>query len=229
MLHLVLGNKNYSSWSLRPWLLLKQFGIEFTESQIPLFTRTSKTRLLEQSSAGKVPVLKDGNLTVWDSLAICEYIADLHPDAQCWPADTKTKALARSVSCEMHSSFMAIRNTLPMNCRKNIVYAPITAELQVDIERICQIWQECLSKSNGPFLFGEFSIADAMYAPIVLRFKSYNIKVGESESNYMRTILALKSLQEWISVGLDEKEVIIEAEVNCPQNKNVVTTERQSD
>jgi glutathione S-transferase len=209
-----MGNKNYSSWSLRPWLLLKQFGIEFTESKIPLFNKTSKLQLLAQSSSGKVPVLKDGDLTIWDSLAICEYIADLYPDTPCWPANKQNKALARSVSCEMHSSFMSIRNTLPMNCRKNIVYSPITVEVQGDIERICQIWKECLSKSNGPFLFGEFSIADAMYAPIVLRFKSYGIKVGEIESNYMSTILALESLQQWMSAALDEKEVIIAAEVN---------------
>jgi len=138
-LHLVTGNKNYSSWSLRPWLLLKQFGIEFTESKIPLFTKTSKTQLLQQSSSGKVPVLKNRDLTVWDSLAICEYIADLHPDKECWPTDPKIKASARSASCEMHSSFMSIRNILPMNCRKNIIYDTVTAELQGDIERISQI------------------------------------------------------------------------------------------
>lgn len=213
MLRLVIGNKNYSSWSLRPWLLLRQFGFEFTESKIPLYTSISKGQLLVQSSSGKVPVLKDGELTVWDSLAICEYIADLCPDIPCWPTDKQNRALARSVSSEMHSSFMAIRNNLPMNCRRNMVYTGIDGELQADIERICQIWQECLLQSNGPFLFGEFSIADAMYAPVVLRFQSYGIKVGQIQSSYMGTILALESLQEWINAALEEKEVIAEAEI----------------
>jgi glutathione S-transferase len=206
------GNKNYSSWSLRPWLLLKQFGIEFTETRIPLYAETSKKQLLAQSTSGKVPVLKDQYLTIWDSLAICEYIAELYPDKKCWPASFQDKALARAVSSEMHSSFLHIRNMLPMNCRKKIQYTPITPDLQADIDRICQIWQECLSHSGGPFLFGQFCIADAMYAPIVLRFKSYGIKVGELETRYMQTVLVLDSLQEWISAGIEEKEVTEDAE-----------------
>lgn len=212
MFNLIIGNKNYSSWSLRPWLLLKQLGIEFTETRIPLYAESSKKQLLEQSSSGKVPVLQHQDLTVWDSLAICEYIADLYSDKKCWPTSPQHKALARAVSSEMHSSFMTIRNTLPMNCRKKIVFSPIEPTLQADIERICEIWQECLSNSNGPFLFGQFSIADAMYAPIVLRFISYGIKVGEIETAYMQTILGLESLQEWIEAGIQEKEVIAEAE-----------------
>jgi glutathione S-transferase len=212
MLNLIIGNKNYSSWSLRPWLVLKQFGIEFTESRIPLYAQTSKKQLLEKSSSGKVPVLIDQDLTVWDSLAICEYIADLHPDKKCWPTDPKEKALARAVCAEMHSSFMTIRNALPMNCRKKIEFKSITSELQGEIDRICQIWQECLSSSKGPFLFGQFSIADAMYAPLVLRFNSYGINVCDVEAEYMQTILALDSLQEWIIAGIAEKEVITDAE-----------------
>lgn len=212
MLNLIIGNKNYSSWSLRPWLVLKQFSLDFTESKIPLYAETSKKQLLKESNSGKVPVLKDRELTIWDSLAICEYIADIHPDKTCWPEAVKDRALARAVSAEMHSSFMTIRNILPMNCRKNIEFKSITPELQSDIDRICQIWQECLSSSQGSFLFGQFSIADAMFAPIVLRFNSYGIIVGELETQYMQTILALDSIQEWIAAGIDEKEVIAVAD-----------------
>jgi glutathione S-transferase len=195
-------------------LLLKQLGIEFTETRIPLYAESSKKQLLEQSSSGKVPVLQDQDLTVWDSLAICEYIAELYPDKKCWPTDFRAKALARAVSCEMHSSFTCIRSTLPMNCRKNMLYTHISQELRADIQRICEIWRQCLSTSGGPYLFGQFSIADAMYAPIVLRFNSYGIKVGEVETQYLQTMLALDSLQSWVASGLNEKEVIEDAEIN---------------
>ena len=175
MNHLIIGNKNYSSWSLRPWLLLKEKGISFEETKIPLYIEGSKEQLLKYSPSGKVPALTHDGTTVWDSLAICEYISELYPEKGCWPEETEARALARSISNEMHSGFFAIRNTLHMNCRKKIIFAQITPELEADIKRICETWRFCRDKYSqaGEFLFGSFSIADAMYAPIVLRFNSY--------------------------------------------------------
>ena len=207
---LIIGNKNYSSWSLRPWLLLKQFKVDFDEIRIPLYLENSKAELLKHSPSGKVPALIDKELNIWDSLAICEYIADCFPEFHCWPKDLQDRALARSISHEMHSGFMAIRNTLPMNCRKSIQYNVELKELQQDIDRILEIWQNCRNKYafKGPYLFGEFSIADAMYAPIVLRFNSYGIKVDGIQKEYMQNILDLPSINEWISDGLIEVESI---------------------
>lgn len=215
MNQLIIGNKNYSSWSLRPWLLLKEMGIDFEEQLVYLYAQGSKEQLLKFSPSGKVPALINDSTTVWDSLAICEYIADSHPDKLCWPEDINDRAFARAISHEMHSSFFEIRNTLPMNCKKNMVYGPISPELQADIDRISEIWRLCRQKyaDKGPFLLGHFSIADAMFAPVVLRFNSYGIRVGGVEQDYMATVLALESLQEWITAGLGEEQVIAESEI----------------
>lgn len=211
---LIIGNKNYSSWSLRPWLLMKYYNIPFEEIKIPLYVETSKQQLLQYSAAGKVPVLQTGGQSIWDSLAICETIAEQHPDGLCWPQDAGKRAMARAVCSEMHAGFMALRNTLPMNCRKRMVFSDMSLELQADIERICSLWRECLANSAGPFLFGDFSIADAFYAPVVLRFNSYGIKVGDVEAEYIQTLLALESLQEWIAQGRAESETLPEAEID---------------
>lgn len=213
---LVIGNKNYSSWSLRAWLMLKEFGIAFTEKRIPLHTDGFKQNILEHSPSGLVPALCIEELVVWDSLAICEYVADLRPDLTCWPRDLHDRALARSVSHEMHSGFNHLRSSLPMNCRKALVVTGISAELQADIDRICSIWETCREQYSGagPFLFGHFTIADAMYAPVVLRFKSYGIAVGDIEREYMQSMLSLRSLQEWITGALAEKESLDLYEVN---------------
>ena len=215
MKKLVIGNKNYSSWSLRPWLLLKDKGIEFDEIMVHLYKDESKLELLKHSRSGKVPVLIDEGISIWDSLAICEYIADCYPEKNCWPKDIKLRAMARSISHEMHSGFFALRNTLHMNCRKNMVFSPITSELQADIDRICEIWTMCREEfsSQGDYLFGEFTIADAMYAPVVLRFKSYGIKVGKLEQKYMNTILKHPSIKSWIDDGVKETEIILASEV----------------
>ncbi|AOY90332.1 glutathione S-transferase [Marinobacter salinus] len=214
---LVIGNKNYSSWSLRPWLLLREFGIPFSEVKIPLYAEGSKETLLRYSPSGKVPAFCHENITVWDSLAICEFVADLYPEKNIWPPKLEDKALARSVSNEMHSGFFAIRNSLPMNCRKQMVFHPMTESLKSEIDRVCEIWRVCRSRHSekGPFLFGEFSIADAMYAPIVLRFNSYGITVGSTESEYMSTVLSLSSLKEWIAEGVAEKEFLADCEVDA--------------
>ncbi|MFT4930018.1 MAG: glutathione S-transferase [Phenylobacterium sp.] len=212
---LIIGNKNYSSWSLRPWLLLKQMQISFEEVRIPLYAPGSKDKLLEHSPTGKVPALNNGDTTVWDSLAICEYINDANPDKPCWPEDINDRAFARAISHEMHSGFFEIRNVLPMNCKKNMVFNRITPELQADIDRVCQIWQISRAKyaANGPFLLGQFSIADAMFAPVVLRFNSYGITVGATEQAYMDAILSLPTLQSWIAAGIAETEIIAMGEV----------------
>jgi glutathione S-transferase len=207
---LIIGNKNYSSWSLRAWLFLKEFGIDFIEERIALHTEGFKREILKHSPSGLVPALCTNDLVIWDSLAICEYIADLHPHLQCWPEDLKSRAMARSVSYEMHSGFTQIRALLPMNCRKKIVKEEIPAELQAEIARVCDIWRTCRQRStaDGPFLFGRFSIADAMYAPVVVRFNGYGIKVGELEQHYMQTILSLANLKAWFSDAGCEDEVL---------------------
>jgi len=210
MYTLVIGNKNYSSWSLRAWLLLTQFGITFDEVRIPLHTEEFKQKILQFSPTGLVPTLHSGDLKIWDSLAICEYIADSHPDLGCWPEDIEARALARSVSCEMHSGFFQVRNWLPMNCGRKKAVDTITPELKKDIDRICAIWRSCRQSyaDHGEFLFGKFSIADAMYAPVVLRFSSYLIEVGELESHYMQAMLSLQSFQNWIDAAVAEEEII---------------------
>lgn len=213
---LIIGNKNYSSWSLRPWLLLRELGIPFAEVKVPLSVEGSKEELLRYSPSGKVPAFYRDDLVVWDSLAICEFVAELYPEKHCWPSNAEQRALARSISHEMHSGFFSIRNTLPMNCGKSIVVADISESLQSEIDRVCEIWRQFRQKSAevGPFLFGKFSIADAMYAPVVLRFKGYGIDVGEVEKEYMESMLSLNSLQEWVAEGVAETELISQYEVS---------------
>lgn len=215
MNHLIIGNKNYSSWSLRPWILLREKNIPFKETKIPLYLEGSKKELLKYTPSGKVPSFIYDKLQVWDSLAICETIAELYPEKNCWPNDLESRAMARSISNEMHSGFSAIRNTLPMNCRKSMVFEPISAELQMEIDRILEIWRSCrtTNSTEGSFLFGSFTIADAMFIPIVLRFNSYGIKVGKLEQSYMNSMLELSALKEWIAEGIQETEVIVAAEV----------------
>lgn len=210
MQKLIIGNKNYSSWSLRPWLLLKYFNIPFSEIRIPLYAENSKSAILEYSASGFVPALEVGELSIWDSMSIIEYTADEHPELPIWPQDKSARVLARNISNEMHSGFFAIRNTLPMNCRTNMVYGDITPELQKDIDRIKAIWTQCraLYESKGPFLFGEFTAADAMFAPVVLRFNSYGIAVGEVEAAYMDSVLSVPALQQWIKEGVAETETM---------------------
>lgn len=212
---LVIGNKNYSSWSLRPWILLKENNIPFEELRIPLHTETTKAEILKISSAGKVPAwIEDNGLVIWDSLAICEYIAERYPDKHCWPVDMKQRALARSVSNEMHSGFQTIRTTLFMNCRMRMVYKDFSSKLQMELDRVRQIWRDCRSRNpDGPFLFGGFTIADAMYAPMVVRFTAYGIDCGRIERDYIDTILALESMKQWMQQGAAEPEVISYYEV----------------
>src|SRR6202030_2914832 len=179
-LKLVIGNKNYSSWSMRPWLALRANNIDFEEVLIPLYTgEADKKRILDVSLAGKVPVLIDGDVTVWDSLAIIEYLAERFPEKRLWPQDRTQRAHARSVSAEMHSGFAALRNECGMNLHRPVGAIALSREAHADIARIQQIWTECRERYGklGPFLFGNFSGADAMFAPVVHRFRIYAIPV----------------------------------------------------
>jgi glutathione S-transferase len=205
---LTIGNKNYSSWSLRPWLLLKQAGIPFRERYIPIRSEQWFAQISRLSPSGKVPALTHGAVRVWDSLAICEYLAEQFPDKQLWPADVATRAAARSVSAEMHSGFQALRQNMFMNIRRSMPGRGRTPEALADIERITAIWNDCRARygAQGPFLFGRFSIADAMYAPIALRFQTYGVSVDGAAGDYARTLLAQPAMQEWAAAARAEKE-----------------------
>ena len=186
-LHLVIGNKTYSSWSFRPWLAMKVAGIAFEETLISLDAPDFKKRLLAISGAGKVPVLIDGETHVWESLAILEYLAEKFPAAGLWPREPAARANARAIASEMHAGFQALRQQLPMNIQRPIIPREIDAEAAADVARIEAIWSECRSRygKGGPFLYGAFGAADAMYAPVVSRFHTYAIKVSDTTRAYM--------------------------------------------
>ena len=209
-----LGNKNYSSWSLRPWLSLKQTGVAFDEEVIPLSEPTTRSTILRYSPSGKVPALKHNELTVWDGLAICEYLAETFSEAKLWPADKAARAVARSVCAEMHSSFAALREHLPMNMRSSFPNRGVTPEVQADINRITAIWRDCRKRfgEGGPFLFGSFTNADAMYAPVVSRFRTYKIELDEAAQEYTDAVWALPALQEWLTAAKNEPMIIESAE-----------------
>lgn len=206
---LVIGNKAYSSWSMRPWLLMKQKDIPFEEVRIPLFTEGAKQQLLHHSGAAKVPVLRHGSLTVWDSLAICEYLAERHPDRGLWPQDVAARAHARSTSAEMHSGFGDLRNHMPMNVRRRIAKSR-TPAVDADIARIQAIWKECRERfgQGGPYLYGQFCIADTMYAPVVTRFQTYGVETTGPAGDYARAILQTPALRAWIEAAHAETEVV---------------------
>jgi glutathione S-transferase len=214
MLKLVIGNKNYSSWSMRPWVLLKQAGIAFTEEKLLFdgFTESHqfKQKIRKISPAGRVPVLIDGDLVVWDTLAIAEYLAEKFPEKHLWPADAKVRARARSVCAEMHSGFSAVRGNFPMNIEAVLpeVGKKILAEkseVQADVDRIVQIWSELLAASGGPMLCGAFTIVDAYFAPVVMRFKTYGVPVPAHIADYMQRAVAQPGIAAWIADALAEK------------------------
>lgn len=210
-LKLVIGNKNYSSWSMRPWVALRAADIAFEEILIPLYTGPAdKEKILSYSHAGKVPVLVDGDVTVWDSLAIIEYAAERFPEARLWPEDRASRAYARSVSAEMHSGFAALRNECGMNLHRPVKPIALSDDARANIARIQQIWSECRKRYGkaGPFLFGAFTAADAMYAPVVHRFRSFAIEVTPEAAAYMETMTALPAFQQWTQAGLAETLVI---------------------
>jgi glutathione S-transferase len=201
-MRLVIGNKNYSSWSLRPWIAMKHFGIAFEEIRIPLDRPDTSQRIREHSPAGKVPCLVDEGLAIWDSLAILEYLAEKQP--QLWPADRAERARARSVAAEMHSGFAALRTAMPMNVRNRFPGKGRSPEVDAEIRRISEILDSALK----PFLFGSFCAADAMYAPIVLRFRTYEPPLGKASRAYMDAMLDLPAMREWIAAAEREGEAM---------------------
>jgi glutathione S-transferase len=210
-LKLVIGNKNYSSWSMRPWLALRANHIPFEEIFIPLYTgETDKQRILDFTQSGKVPALLDGDVTIWDSLAIIEYAAERFPQTRLWPDDRASRAYARSISAEMHSGFAALRNECGMNLHRPVGAITLSADARADIARIQQIWIECRERygKSGPFLFGTFGGGDAMFAPVVHRFRTYAIEVAPEARQYMDAIMSLPAFQEWTRAGLAETLVI---------------------
>jgi glutathione S-transferase len=199
---LVIGNKNDSSWSLRPWLALKVLGIDFVEKRIALDQPGTKDAILRHSPAGRVPILVDDETTVWDSLAILEYLAESHP--RLWPAERSARARARAVSAEMHAGFIKLRNHMPLNVRNAFPGKGRTPEVDAEIERIKAIWGE----AKGPYLFGDFCAADAMYAPVVLRFRTYAVELPSKARAYHEAMLALPALKEWIAAAEREAEAL---------------------
>jgi glutathione S-transferase len=210
-LKLVIGNKNYSSWSMRPWLALRANDIAFDEVFIPLYTGDAdKRRILDFTPSGKVPALIDGDITIWDSLAIIEYVAERFPQSRIWPEDRARRAHARSISAEMHSGFAALRNECGMNLHRPVRAVALSADARADVARVEQIWIECRERYGkfGPFLFGAFGGADAMFAPVVHRFRSFAIAVAPEAQAYMGTMMALPAFQQWTSAALAETLII---------------------
>lgn len=198
---LVIGNKNYSSWSLRPWLMLRQLGVPFDEEIIPLDQASTREAILARSPSGRVPALIDGALTVWDSLAIIEYLNERYPERGVWPAERVARAVARSVSAEMHSGFTSLRAEMPMSFRsEGLVVSPSPAA-EADIQRILELWSDARARFGGagPFLFGAFSAADAMFAPVVSRFRTYGVALSGACHGYAETIWQLVPMKEWLA------------------------------
>ncbi len=211
---LVIGNKNYSSWSLRPWLFLRHFEVPFAEVRIPLDEPETARRIREYSAAGKVPVLLHDGRTVWESLAILEY-SNEQWDLKGLPEAPEARAVCRSVCAEMHSGFSALRNALPMNCRRRVPDFALPEAVQQDVTRIQQVWQECRDAfgSAGPWLFGTFSMADAMFAPVASRFQTYGVALENEARRYVETVLGHPAMQEWEAAAQAESEVVEAEEV----------------
>lgn len=210
-LKLVIGNKNYSSWSMRPWLALRANDIPFEEVLISLYSgEADKQRILDFSRSGKVPILVDGNVTVWDSLAIIEHIAERFPEKRLWPEHPAHRARARSVSAEMHSGFAALRNECGMNLHRPVRAIELSADARANIARVEEIWRECRERhgQSGPFLFGAFGAADAMFAPVVHRFRTYAVAVTEETQRYMDAMISLPAFAEWTRAALAETIII---------------------
>jgi glutathione S-transferase len=211
MLKLVIGNKNYSSWSMRPWLVLRANNIAFEEVFIPLYTnKADKDRILNVSHSGKVPALIDGDVTVWDSLSIIEYLAEKFPEAGLWPDDRAARAHARSISAEMHSGFMPLRNECGMNLHRPIRAVALSDDARANVARVQEIWADCHARygKKGPFLFGAFCGADAMFAPVVHRFRTFAIPVAKDAQPYVDAMMSLPAFEEWTRDGLAETLVI---------------------
>jgi glutathione S-transferase len=205
-LHLIIGNKNYSSWSMRPWLAMTVGGLSFQETVILLDQPDTAQRIREHTRSGRVPVLHHGDITVWESLAIIEYVAETFPGAHIWPTSAKARAVARAVSNEMHAGFAALRRACPMNLRRPRKTIAMDEAAKADVNAIQTLWRTCRNDfgQDGPFLFGNFSGADAMFAPVVTRFDTYDIHVDDDTRNYMQAVMDLPAFQAWRKAGLEE-------------------------
>ena len=212
-LTLYVGNKNYSSWSMRPWMAMTAAGIDFEEVVIPFDFAAGNPDIRAVSPTGRVPLLRHGDLLVWESLAIIEYVAELFPDAWLWPADRQARARARSYSMEMLSGFRALRSACPMNIRRDKRALEVDADVRADVARIEQIWKEALTQSGGPFLFGAFSAVDAMYAPVVNRFDVYDLVADPEMLGYMQRMKAHPAYRKWEEAARAEPWVVPEDEV----------------
>ena len=217
-LTLIIGNKNYSSWSFRPWIAMKVAGIAFDEVVISLDAADFKTRVSKISGTGKVPALDDNGIHVWESLAILEYLAEKFPAAKLWPSDAAARAHARAISSEMHAGFIPLRRAAPMNMWRPVKRLELNADTAANVARIDAMWTDCRSRfgAGGPFLFGGFTAADAMYAPVVSRFHTYGIPVSDGTRGYMAAMMALPAWGEWLSAALKEPWVLAEDEIDWP-------------
>jgi glutathione S-transferase len=219
-MQLVIGNKNYSSWSFRPWIAMKALGIPFDEVLIPfgspLGNPDFKERLRAYTPAGMVPVLIDGDVHVWETLAILEYLAEKFPDKHLWPADMKKRAEARALASEMHAGFSALRGECPMNMRRPVRARTLSGAAQANVARIEVMWIEARARHGGLFLFGNFCAADAMYAPMVARLFTYGIKIEREALAYMEAMMALPAWGEWKAAALKEEWIVPEDEADWP-------------
>jgi glutathione S-transferase len=217
---LIIGNKNYSSWSMRPWIAMKVANIPFEETVISLNAPDFKQVVGSASGSGKVPVLIDSDIRVWESLAILEYLAEKFPPARLWPTNSAARAMARAISSEMHAGFVPLRRHMPMNMWRPVKKRALTPEVEANIKRIEAIWNDCRArfgaKTEGAFLFGQFGAADAMYAPVVARLHTYAVDVGEVSRGYMEAVMALPAWQEWHAAAITEPWVLAEDEVDWP-------------
>ena len=217
---LVIGNKNYSSWSLRGWLMARIAGIEFEEIVVPLDLPETQASIRKHSPSGRVPVLIHRGLAVWESLAIAEYLNDLKPEAGIWPPSAAARAHARSISSEMHAGFLELRNNMPMNIRASYPGKGLTPAVRADIERVTWLWRDCRKRFGGAFpkddgfLFGTFGAADAMYAPVVMRLKTYGVKLDSNTEAYCNAVLAQPALMEWIDAAKNEPWLIAAYELD---------------
>jgi glutathione S-transferase len=217
-LKLIIGNKNYSSWSFRPWIAMKVAGIAFEEEVISLNAADFKPRVTTISGTGKVPALADGSVQVWESLAILEYLDEKYPHAQLWPDDPAARAYARAIAAEMHAGFVPLRRHLPMNMWRPVIQRELPPEVQSNVRRIEAMWTDCRARfgTGGAFLFGAFGAADAMYAPVVSRFHTYAVEVGPVARTYMDSVMTLPAWREWRTAALAEPWVLPEDEVDWP-------------
>ena len=217
-MQLIIGNHNYSTWSMRPWLFVHYHQLPVEVHKMNLFSPALAAKLDGHFSNGKVPLLIDGAFEVWDSLAILEYLGERYSETDPWPEDISARAVARAVSAEMHSSFTALRDEAPMNCRTRFPGFQLSTAAKRDVARIESIWNRCRAEygSDGPWLFGNFSIADAMYAPVVMRFRSVEVELDDVALEYCETVNRCESVRQWLKLALAEDHIVKEDEIDWP-------------